>query len=97
MKFNKKQFNEEQIKVINDTSRLERVFEDLMNIVSNEELNIIRKRSLMFKHLILFMQQRKQDFLNVGIKKNIADSLVKNEIKTLELTTKELNDVVSKN
>ena len=95
MKFNKKQFNDEQIKVIDNISRLESTYVDLMNIVSNEEINITRKRTLMFQHLILFMQQRKQDFLNVNIKNNMADKLVKNEIKILALTIKELKNVIS--
>lgn len=88
------QFNQEQLKVIDNTSLLEKLYQTLLELVANEEYNLQRKRVLMFRELVNYMRVRKGEFLSVGIKSSLADKLVKNEIKTLEETTKELKNVI---
>lgn len=88
------QFNQEQLKVIDNTSLLEKVYQTLLELVANEEYTLQRKRVLMFRELVNYMRVRKGEFLSVGIKSSLADKLVKNEIKTLEETTKELKYVI---
>lgn len=89
------QFNEEQLKVINNTFPMETLYETLLEISNNKDYNLQRKRFLMFRELVNYMRVRKGDFLLVGIKSNLADKLVKNEIHALEKATKELKDVIS--
>lgn len=89
------QFNEEQLKVIDNTFPMETLYETLLEIINNKDYNLQRKRFLMFRELVNYMRVRKGDFLFVGIKSNLADKLVKNEIHTLEKATKELKDVIS--
>lgn len=89
------QFTEEQLSVINDTEPLELVYNSLLELSANEDLPIQRKKFLMFRELVNFMRVRKGSFLLVGIKSNVADKLVRYEIKTLEETTKELKNVIS--
>ena len=89
------QFNEEQLKVIDNTLPLETLYNTLLELSANQEYNLQRKRVLMFRELVNYMRVRKGDFLLVGIKSQLADKLIKNEIKTLEETTKELKNVIS--
>lgn len=94
-KLDRKNFTSEQLAVIDNTKPLEDAFTELTNIASNEELKLSRKRSLMFAYLITFMSKRKTEFQNVGIKTKICDTLVKNEIKTLNQTIKGVQNVIS--
>lgn len=88
-------FTEEQLKVIDNTSLLEILYQSLLELSANQEYTLQRKRVLMFRELVNYMRVRKGDFLLVGIKSSLADKLVRNEIKTLEETTKELKNVIS--
>lgn len=88
------QFNEEQLKVIDNTSFLETLYQTLLELGTNKEYTLQRKRVLMFRELVNYMRVRKGEFLSVGIKSSLADKLVKNELKTLEETTKELKNVI---
>lgn len=89
------QFTEEQLQVIDNTLPLETLYNSLLEISANEQLNLKEKRFSMFRELVNYMRIRKGDFLIVGIKSQLADKLVRNEIKTLEETTKELKNVIS--
>lgn len=89
------QFNEKQLFVINDTQLLENLYNTLLEIAINEELDTRIKRITMFRELVNYMRLRKGDFLIVGIKKNVADNLVRNELKTLSDLTKDVKDVIS--
>lgn len=92
--FKREQFTKEQLAVIDNTDKLNQLFETLSSIACREDLKTTRKRADMFKLLILYMSSRKQEFANVGIKSNIADKLIKNEIKTLNLVVKELKNAI---
>ena len=92
--FKREQFNKEQLAVIDNTDKLNQLFEILSSIACREDLKLSCKRADMFKLLILYMSSRKQEFVNVGIKSYIADKLIKNEIKTLNLVVKELKNVI---
>lgn len=94
---NKLKFTEEQRTVINDTERLNNVYETLLNLSSDESISLTRKKVLMFQQIIIFMRTRKCELLAVGIKSKIADTLIQNEIKTLNEVTKELKNVISQN
>lgn len=92
--FKREQFTNEQLAVIDNTDRLNQLFETFSSIACREDLNLTRKRADMFKLLILYMSSRKQELINVGIKSNIADKIIKNEIKTLNLVVKELKNAI---
>lgn len=90
----REKFTKEQLQVIDNTELLNGVYSSLLELSANEDYSLNRKRCLMFRELVNYMRIRKGQFLMVGIKNNVADKLIKNEIKTLELTTRELKNAV---
>lgn len=95
-KIKRNQFNEEQLRIVDNMSAYDLLINSLFELEDNKELSLKDKRCFMLRELGNFIRVRKNEFLLVGIKSQIADKLVFNELKTLSLSIKELKDVFSK-